>query len=560
MRWLHDWFVGWRHQFEQGGKWERYYPLYDVFYNLFFASSARTTGPTQVRDAADVQRIMATVWLATFPCMLWGMYNLGHLSLLASQGLQEDNIRHAVAGLISSGHYYSVWDCLVLGATWFVPIYVVTFVVGIAWEVLFAVVRRHEINEGFFVTSVLFALACPPTVPLWQVALGISFGVVIAKEVFGGTGKNFVNPALAGRAFLYFAYPAQWSGDTVWAATDGASWATPLAVAAAGGLPALTAEGQYFSFFDAALGGIPGSIGETSVLAILLGAVVLLYAKVASWRIMLGGLLGMAGMAGLFNLVGSETNPMFSVPPHWHLVMGGFAFGLVFMATEPVTASVTNAGRWVYGVLIGVMAVLIRVVNPAFPEGMMLAILFCNLCAPAIDELVIRAKLRLRARKLGLAPAGGAAAAAPAGGGGGAAAPAAPAAEPAAAPKSEPAPESASGASTSAAPKAPEPKAEAPKAEAPKAETPAPKAAEPAKTEAPKAKTPAPKAAETKASGGGAGSSSGGAAKSGGGAAGGGAGGSGAAKSGGGSGGSAGGGGKSGQSSGGGSGGSGGSK
>jgi Na+-transporting NADH:ubiquinone oxidoreductase subunit B len=222
--------------------------------------------------------------------------------------------------------------------------------------------------------------------------LGISFGVVIAKEVFGGTGRNFVNPALAGRAFLYFAYPAQMSGDQVWV-LDGVTRATPLGVAPNEGLAVMESQ---FSWYDAFMGFIPGSIGETSTLAILLGAVFLIYTGIASWRIMLGVLLGMVGTALLFNWIGSETNPMMNMGPEWHLVLGGFAFGMVFMATDPVTASVTNKGRWIFGILIGVMTVMIRVINPAFPEGIMLAILFCNMFAPIIDYFVVKANVKRR--------------------------------------------------------------------------------------------------------------------------------------------------------------------
>jgi Na+-transporting NADH:ubiquinone oxidoreductase subunit B len=283
------------------------------------------------------------------------------------------------------------------GAAYFLPIYAVTFIVGGFWEVLFASIRKHEVNEGFFVTSVLFALTLPPSIPLWQVALGISFGIVIGKEVFGGTGKNFLNPALTGRAFLFFAYPAQISGDAVWTAVDGFTGATPLGLAAAGGIEFITAGG--ITWWDAFLGNIQGSIGETSTLAIFIGGAVLLLMKIASWRIVTGVLLGMIAMSMLLNGVGSATNPMFAMPWYWHLVVGGFAFGMIFMATDPVSASMTNTGKWIFGALIGVMVVLIRVVNPAFPEGMMLAILLANLCAPLIDHFVVAANIKRRAAR-----------------------------------------------------------------------------------------------------------------------------------------------------------------
>lgn len=291
----------------------------------------------------------------------------------------------------------SAWDNIVQGATWFLPIYIVTFAVGIAWEMLFASVRKHEVNEGFFVTSVLFALTMPPSIPLWQVALGISFGVVLAKEVFGGTGKNFLNPALAGRAFLYFAYPAQSSGDSVWTVVDGFTMATPLGNAAGGGVEAIAGNGV--SWMNAFIGMIPGSIGETSTLIILIMGCVLMISKIASWRIIGGVFLGMVAMSLLLNAIGSKTNPMFAMPWYWHLVLGGFAFGMVYMATDPVSASMTNTGKLIFGALIGVMVVLIRVVNPAFPEGIMLAILFGNLCAPLIDHFVIQANVKRRLRR-----------------------------------------------------------------------------------------------------------------------------------------------------------------
>jgi Na+-transporting NADH:ubiquinone oxidoreductase subunit B len=243
----------------------------------------------------------------------------------------------------------------------------------------------------------LFALTLPPAIPLWQVALGISFGVVIGKEVFGGTGKNVLNPALTGRAFLFFAYPGEISGDAVWTAVDGFSGATPLMLAAAGGVDAIQAAGV--TWWGAFFGTIQGSIGATSTLFVLAGAALLLYTGVASWRIMAGVLLGVVATALLFNTIGSDTNPAFALPWHWHVVLGGLAFGLVFMATDPVSASMTETGKWVYGALIGVLTVLIRVLNPAYPEGIMLAILFGNLCAPLIDWFVVRANVRRRARR-----------------------------------------------------------------------------------------------------------------------------------------------------------------
>jgi Na+-transporting NADH:ubiquinone oxidoreductase subunit B len=283
------------------------------------------------------------------------------------------------------------------GALYFFPIYIVTLAVGGVWEVLFAMVRGHEVNEGFLVSSMLYTLIMPPDMPLWQVALGISFGIVIGKEVFGGTGKNFLNPALTGRAFLYFAYPAAITGDSVWVAVDGFTAATPLALAANGGLEAVYAAN--YSWMQSFLGFEPGCLGETSTLACLIGGAFLLYTRIASYRIMSGVFLGMVATSVLFNVIGSDTDPMFSIPWYWHLTMGGFAFGMVYMATDPVSGAMTNTGRWIYGALIGIMTVLIRVVNPAFPEGIMLAILFSNMFAPTIDYFVIQANIRRRMKR-----------------------------------------------------------------------------------------------------------------------------------------------------------------
>ncbi len=386
---------GIEHHFQEGGRLQRYYALYEVFDTFFYSPGSVTRGGAHVRDGVDLKRIMITVWLATFPAMFYGMYNLGfQANSLVAAGHGEVGDWHApLVGLLAGGDPGSAWDCLWFGAVYFLPIYLTTFLVGIAWEALFAVRRGHEINEGFFVTSILFALSCPPDIPLWQVALGISFGVVLGKEVFGGTGKNFLNPALTGRAFLYFAYPAQMSGDAVWTAVDGHTGATALSVLASEGHLALA---ESLSWSEAFTGAMPGSIGETSTLAILLGMLLLVYTKVASWRIIAGVMLGMVGGTLLCNAIGSDDNPMFAVPWHWHLVVGGFAFGMAFMATDPVSAAMTNAGKWWFGALVGAMTVLIRVVNPAFPEGIMLAILFANLFAPLIDHFVAQSNIRRR--------------------------------------------------------------------------------------------------------------------------------------------------------------------
>ncbi|WP_163560095.1 NADH:ubiquinone reductase (Na(+)-transporting) subunit B [Halomonas sp. NO4] len=388
--------------FHKGGKYEKFYPLYEAVDTIFYSPPDVAKTTAHVRDGIDLKRIMITVWLCTFPAMFFGMWNAGWQANMAiADGFASmDGWREAITMLLAGGHDAdSVWANFVLGATYFLPIYLVTFVVGGFWEVLFAVKRGHEVNEGFFVTSVLYALILPATIPLWQVALGITFGVVIGKEIFGGTGKNFLNPALTGRAFLYFAYPAQISGDAVWVAADGFTGATALSVAYQDGMAALSSQ---WNWWDAFLGFMPGSVGETSTLAIFIGAAVLLWTKIASWRIMLGCLIGLVAMSALLNLAGSETNPMFAMPWYWHLVVGGFAFGMVFMATDPVSASMTNPGRLIFGILIGVMTVLIRVVNPAFPEGIMLAILFANLFAPLIDHFFVQANIKRRMQRTGV--------------------------------------------------------------------------------------------------------------------------------------------------------------
>ncbi|MDC0947848.1 NADH:ubiquinone reductase (Na(+)-transporting) subunit B [Gammaproteobacteria bacterium] len=387
--------------FEKGGKWEKWYPIYEMFDTFFYAPADTTRRAPFVRDNLDLKRVIIYVWLACIPVALFGMWNLGFQanSAMGALGIGEmDGWRGALIGTFSGHDPSSAWDNFVFGFWHWVPIYIVTFAVGIAWEVLFAVVRGHDVNEGFFATSILFSLTCPPTIPLWMVAIGISFGVVIGKEVFGGTGKNFLNPALTGRAFLFFAYPAAMSGDAVWTAVDGFSGATPLSIWFAGGLDAVLAAGYDWS--SAFYGFIQGSVGETSTLVILFAGVFLALTKVASWRIMVGVLIGLVATSALFNMIGSETNPMFSMGPLWHLAVGGIAFGLVFMATDPVSAAMTNNGRWIYGILIGVMTVLIRVVNPAYPEGAMLAILFGNICAPLIDHFVVQANIRRRLRRL----------------------------------------------------------------------------------------------------------------------------------------------------------------
>lgn len=386
------------------GKYSKYYALYEAVDTIFYMPNTTTTTGTHLRDGIDLKRIMITVWLAVLPLMFFGMWNIGYQAntqiaqIVASGMVVPMDWHHSIIGVLAGYDPNSHWDNLVYGASYFLPIYLVTFIAGGFWEVLFAIKRRHEINEGFFVTSILFALTCPPDLPLVYVALGISFGVVIGKEVFGGTGKNFLNPALTGRAFLYFAYPASMSGDSVWTAVDGFTGATALGVAAIEGLDGVMGQ---FSWFDLFIGLTPGSVGETSTLAIILCGGWLLLMRIAAWRIVAGCLIGMIALSSLFNVVGSEDNLMFAIPWYWHLVMGGFAFGIFFMATDPVSATMTNTGKYYYGALIGVMAILIRVVNPAFPEGIMLAILFANLFAPLIDNFVVQANIKRRVARTG---------------------------------------------------------------------------------------------------------------------------------------------------------------
>lgn len=383
--------------FHKGGKLQALYPVYEAIDTALYRPPHTTKTTAHVRDGIDLKRIMITVWLCTFPAMFYGMYNLGFQANTAMVQLGLTSVADWHGGIIELLAGYnpnSVWDCMWHGAAYFLPLYATVFIVGGFWEVLFASIRGHEVNEGFFVTSVLFALICPPDLPLWQAALGISFGVVVAKELFGGTGKNFVNPALAGRAFLFFAYPADISGDAVWVAVDGFAGATTLSIGAQEGMAAVTAK---LTWLDAFIGKEMGSVGETSALAIFLGGAVLLFMGIASWRIVLGVMLGMVAMTLVFNHFGDPvSNPMMAMPWHWHLVVGGFAFGMIFMATDPVSAAMTNTGKYWFGALIGVMCILIRVVNPAYPEGMMLAILFANLFAPLIDHLVVQANIKRR--------------------------------------------------------------------------------------------------------------------------------------------------------------------
>jgi Na+-transporting NADH:ubiquinone oxidoreductase subunit B len=396
--------------FHPGGKLERLYPLYEAADTFFFAPGKVTRTGAHVRDALDLKRMMILVVIACLPCVLMAMYNTGlqaNLALDPAKAGQLTGWRHALIALLGTGYAPgSLLANVVHGALYFLPLYAVTMVVGLTWEVGFAIVRKLEVNEGFFVTGLLFPLILPPDTPLWQAALAISFGVVLGKEVFGGTGMNFINPALAARAFLFFAYPASMSGDAVWtaipagAAQDGFSGATLLAqMRQMTGPFADQPFAQPASLWHAFVGLEPGSMGETSALACAIGALVLIATGIGSWRTMAGVALGTIGMASLLNGIGSATNPYYAVPFWWHMVAGGWAFGTVFMATDPVTSPFSNTGRWIYGLLIGVMIVVIRVFNPAYPESVMLVILFMNVVAPFIDYLLVQANLRRRGKR-----------------------------------------------------------------------------------------------------------------------------------------------------------------
>jgi len=400
MKFLKDLHLNVKHHFEKGGKLEFFYPLWEAQFTGLFTPGEVTRTASHVRDGIDNKRLMITVVLALLPCMAMAVYNTGYQAFLAlaNGATPLDSWQTALAQAV--GLPFDAANplaCAVYGALHYVPVVVAAMLTGGILEPLVAMIRKHEINEGFLVTGMLIPLTLPPTIPLWMVVLGTAFGIVFAKEIFGGTGMNFLNPALTARAFLFFAYPAAMSGEAPWIAADFSqvdsfSGATLLAQAAVSGPEALAQA----SWTDAFLGFEPGSMGETSALACAIGAAVLIWTGIGSWRTMAGVVAGTIAMSTFFNVIGSDTNPAFGVPWYWHAVMGGWAFGLVYMATDPVSSAFTNPGKLIYGALIGVFDVLIRVVNPAYPEGMMLAILFMNMVAPLIDHFFVQANVRRR--------------------------------------------------------------------------------------------------------------------------------------------------------------------
>ena len=383
---LQRFFDNLRPHVETGGRFEKLDPFYESMESIFFSPDQVTTTGPHVRDSLDVKRFMTLVILSLIPHLLFGIYNAGYQARLAS-GQSLSLIQVVIDGLI-----------LVM------PLVLTSYAVGFFWEILFSVVRKHAISEGLFVSAMLFPLTLPPTAPIWQAVLGISFGIVIGKEVFGGTGRNFLNPALTARAFLFFAYPAQMSGDSVWIAAssipDAVSGATPLAIAAvseAGQDIVASFETAGFTLSKLLIGLYPGTIGGTSAILCLLSAIFLVAVGVASYRIILGGMIGIVLSGLVLNLFsGIHASAWFALNPFYHLILGGAAFGLTFMATDPVTSPDMNHAKWIYGFLIGMLTVLIRVFNPAFPEGVMLAILFMNVFAPLLDHVEVRMVLKKR--------------------------------------------------------------------------------------------------------------------------------------------------------------------
>tara|TARA_A100001037_G_C15149339_1_gene638178 strand:+ start:2858 stop:4042 length:1185 start_codon:yes stop_codon:yes gene_type:complete len=388
MKWLRNILDNLAPTFQEGGKLEKFHPIFEATDTILFSTDERTqTGP-HIRDSIDIKRVMILVVISLLPCYIFGAINIGYQKSL-TYGLTTTWIDNLITGMIKIA-----------------PIIAVTFASGAFWELLFGVVRKHPISEGFLVTCALIPLTLPPSIPLWQVAIATSFGIVIGKEIFGGVGMNIFNPALTARAFLYFTYPINISGDKVWAlAPDGYSGPTALSIPAgqlnADALELLNKASSTmvfdYSWLNMLMGWIPGSIGETNKMLIFISALFLILTGITSWRVMLGSVLGLFIMAFIANLFSPySTNSMLSIPPHYHLVMGSFMFGTVFMATEPVTGSHTDKGRWIFGFLVGALTVIIRSINPAYPEGIMLAILLMNAFAPLIDYYVVQSNIRKR--------------------------------------------------------------------------------------------------------------------------------------------------------------------
>ena len=362
--------------FEKGGKLEKFYPAFDAFETFLFVPNHTTKSGAHIRDAVDLKRTMVTVIIALIPALIYGIYNTGYQYF------------------IQSGLDFTFLDAFLHGSYKILPMIAVSYAVGLAIEFGFAVYRGHQVNEGYLVTGLLIPMIMPVDMPLWMLAISVIFAVLIGKEAFGGTGMNILNPALTARAFAFFAYPTYMSGDKVWVSeasnVDGISGETILGALAGG-------QNIDYSSVQMFWRSIPGSIAETSTLFVLIGAVMLLYTGVASWRIMLGSIIGASLVGFLFNLWGA--NELMSFEWYNHLIVGGFAFGIVFMATDPVSAAQTQRGKWIYGLLIGVLCILIRVFNPAYPEGVMLAILLMNVFAPTIDHYVIQSNINKRRKR-----------------------------------------------------------------------------------------------------------------------------------------------------------------
>ena len=388
MQWLLDFLLKIKPNFEEGQKLHWLYPLYEATETILFSSDEKTSSAPHIRDSIDIKRVMILVVLSLLPCYIFGAINVGYQNSLAT-GLDRTWLEN-----------------LFFGAKIILPIITVTFIAGAFWEILFAIIRKHEISEGFLVTCALIPLTMPPSIPLWQLFIATSFGIVIGKEIFGGVGMNIFNPALTARCFIFFSYPSKISGDMVWlVGPDGYSGATALSIpASTKNADAVTLLDEVikfdYSWFNLASGWIPGSIGETNKFIILIAGIVLMLMKLISWRVMLGGVSGLLAMSFIGTLIAPYSdNSMLSIPPHYHLVMGSFAFGLTFMATEPVTGSHTDTGRLFYGFFIGVLTVIIRSINPAYPEGVMLAILLMNAFASLIDYFVVKVNISKRMAK-----------------------------------------------------------------------------------------------------------------------------------------------------------------